>query len=74
MKDRKKAHKLSGEREYAKVKEGQLKSGKLVIRMPKSLHTMLAAEAEEEGVSLNQLMLCKLSNRIRWQTLLVAPA
>ncbi len=36
-------------------------SGKFVIRMPKSLHYRLSVEAEEEGVSLNQYALYKLS-------------
>ena len=36
-------------------------SGKFVIRLPKSLHFRLAMEAEQEGVSLNQYALYKLS-------------
>lgn len=36
-------------------------SGKFVIRMPKSLHYKLSIEAAEEGVSLNQYALYKLS-------------
>jgi predicted HicB family RNase H-like nuclease len=36
-------------------------SGKFVVRVPKSLHAALAAEAETEGVSLNQLVVAKLS-------------
>lgn len=36
-------------------------SGKFVVRIPKSLHYRLAVEAEEEGVSLNQYALYKLS-------------
>lgn len=37
------------------------RSGKLLIRLPKSLHASLAREAEAEGVSMNQLMVAKLS-------------
>ena len=37
-------------------------SGKFVIRMPKSLHYKLSIEAEQEGVSLNQYALYKLSH------------
>ncbi len=37
-------------------------SGKFVVRLPKSLHAKLAIEAEEEGVSLNQYALYKLSS------------
>ena len=36
-------------------------SGKFVIRIPKSLHYKLSVEAEQEGVSLNQYALYKLS-------------
>ena len=36
-------------------------SGKFVVRLPKSLHQRLAIEAEQEGVSLNQLALYKLA-------------
>jgi len=36
-------------------------SGKLNIRIPKSLHRSLVAEAEREGTSLNQLILAKLA-------------
>ncbi|MDR2181610.1 MAG: type II toxin-antitoxin system HicB family antitoxin [Treponema sp.] len=36
-------------------------SGKFVLRLPKTLHARLAAEAEKEGVSLNQYALYRLS-------------
>ncbi|MCL2323872.1 MAG: toxin-antitoxin system HicB family antitoxin [Oscillospiraceae bacterium] len=36
-------------------------SGKLVVRMPKSLHKDLALRAEKEGISLNQYLLYKLA-------------
>ncbi|MBR3762674.1 MAG: toxin-antitoxin system HicB family antitoxin [Lachnospiraceae bacterium] len=36
-------------------------SGKFVVRIPKSLHQKLAIEAEQEGVSLNQLAVYKLA-------------
>ncbi|MCL1992989.1 MAG: type II toxin-antitoxin system HicB family antitoxin [Spirochaetes bacterium] len=36
-------------------------SGKFVLRIPKSLHARLVAEAEKEGVSLNQYALYRLS-------------
>ena len=36
-------------------------SGKFVVRLPKTLHRRLSAEAEREGVSLNQYTLYKLS-------------
>jgi len=37
-------------------------SGKITLRMPKSLHARLALESKTEGVSLNQYMLYKLAN------------
>ena len=35
-------------------------SGRLVLRIPRSLHKLLKEEADVEGVSLNQYMLYKL--------------
>ena len=37
-------------------------SGKFLVRIPKSLHYKLTIEAEQEGVSLNQYALYKLSH------------
>lgn len=37
-------------------------SGRITLRMPKSLHTRLAMESKTEGVSLNQYMLYKLAH------------
>jgi site-specific DNA-methyltransferase (adenine-specific) len=37
------------------------KSGKFMVRLPRSLHAALDAEAEQEGVSLNQLVVTKLA-------------
>lgn len=39
-------------------------SGKVNLRMPKSLHRDLARRAEEEGVSLNQLMVTSLARSV----------
>ncbi|MCY0877341.1 MAG: toxin-antitoxin system HicB family antitoxin [Firmicutes bacterium] len=39
-------------------------SGKLNVRMPKSLHRALAREAEMEGVSLNSLIVYKLTRSV----------
>lgn len=36
-------------------------SGRILVRVPKSLHASLLAEADEEGTSLNQLIVSKLS-------------
>lgn len=37
------------------------KSGRILLRLPKSLHRALEIEAESEGVSLNSLAVAKLS-------------
>ena len=39
-------------------------SGKVNLRMPKSLHRDLARRAEEEGVSLNQFMVVTLARAV----------
>ena len=36
-------------------------SGKFIVRLPKSLHRKLSYESQQEGVSLNQYALYKLS-------------
>lgn len=36
-------------------------NGKILVRVPRSLHKQLAADAKREGVSLNQYALYKLS-------------
>lgn len=38
-------------------------SGRLLVRMPKSLHRRLATSARREGVSLNQLVVALLAGR-----------
>ncbi|HUG91201.1 MAG TPA: toxin-antitoxin system HicB family antitoxin [Planctomycetaceae bacterium] len=45
------------------VQEGATpeKSGRVLLRIPKSLHKSLEVEAKREGVSLNQLAVSKLS-------------
>ena len=41
------------------------KSGRFVVRVPKTIHEVLDIEAKREGVSLNQLALTKLSLPLR---------
>jgi predicted HicB family RNase H-like nuclease len=41
------------------------KSGRFVVRLPRSLHAALEREAESEGVSLNQLVVAKLAVRLK---------
>jgi predicted HicB family RNase H-like nuclease len=43
-------------------------SGKLLVRMPATLHDELARAAESEGVSLNQLITGVLASSVAWRT------
>ena len=52
-------------------------SGRLLLRMPKSLHAQLAARSDRDGVSLNQWIVAALSRALvsedtgpdaRWRT------
>jgi predicted RNase H-like HicB family nuclease len=45
-------------------------SGKILLRLPKSLHQQLARQAEKEGVSLNQYAVHKLSSNVQADLLL----
>lgn len=40
-------------------------NGKILVRIPRSLHAALLLEAEAEGVSLNQLVLAKLACQLQ---------
>lgn len=40
------------------------KSGRFVVRLPRSLHAALEREADREGVSLNQLVVAKLAAQL----------
>jgi antitoxin HicB len=44
-------------------------SGRLLVRMPKTLHAQLARAAEHEGVSLNQFITGALSAAVTWRGL-----
>lgn len=43
-------------------------SGKLLVRMPATLHDELARTAESEGVSLNQLITGVLASSVAWRS------
>jgi predicted RNase H-like HicB family nuclease len=49
-------------------------SGRLLLRMPKTLHQLLADEAKREDVSLNQYILYRLASGTVGQSDQVAPA
>lgn len=40
-------------------------NGKILVRLPRSIHAALLVEAKAEGVSLNQLILAKLAMQLR---------
>jgi RNA polymerase sigma-B factor len=48
--------------------EAGARSGKLLVRMPATLHDELAHAAEAEGVSLNQGMTSALASAVGWRT------
>ncbi len=43
-------------------------SGRLLVRMPKSLHAELARSAERDGTSLNAFIVGALSGAVGWRT------
>ena len=49
-------------------------SGKVLLRMPRSLHAKLAVTAKQEGVSLNTYVVQLLSGEHAWATALTATA
>jgi hypothetical protein len=54
------------------VQEGQpdarpTHSGRLLVRMPQSLHAELARAAEQEGVSLNAFVTGALASAVGWR-------
>jgi len=40
-------------------------NGRILVRVPRSIHRALLAEAEAEGISMNQLLMAKLSLQLR---------
>ena len=49
------------------VPAGERHSGRLLLRMPQTLHAELAKAAEREGTSLNQFITRSLAGAIGWQ-------
>ena len=49
-------------------------SGKLLVRMPATLHDELARTAEREGVSLNQLITGALASSVAWRSATITDA
>jgi RNA polymerase sigma-B factor len=57
---------LANRREVPKPRSASSHSGRLLLRMPQSLHAELARAAEREEVSLNQFITSSLASVVRW--------
>jgi antitoxin HicB len=58
---------LEEQREIPVPRAEELPSGKLLVRMPRTLHADLARAADTEGVSLNQLIVGALTSAVAWR-------
>jgi antitoxin HicB len=58
---------LSDERAIPEPRQSRTPSGRLLVRMPRTLHGELARAAEQEGVSLNQFITGALATSIGWR-------
>lgn len=56
----------TGSSEGTRAKRSAGHSGKILVRMPSSLHDELAQAAAREGVSLNQLITGVLAGAVEW--------
>jgi RNA polymerase sigma-B factor len=54
-------------REVPKPRSAASHSGRLLVRMPQSLHAELARAAEREEVSLNQFITSSLASAVHWR-------
>jgi RNA polymerase sigma factor (sigma-70 family) len=54
-------------REVPKPRSVASHSGRLLVRMPQSLHAELARAAEREEISLNQFITSSLASAVRWR-------
>jgi hypothetical protein len=52
--------------EGSRAKKAASHSGRLLVRMPATLHDELASAAESEGVSLNQFITGVLAGAVEW--------
>jgi RNA polymerase sigma-B factor len=58
---------LAHGREVPKPRSAASHSGRLLVRMPQSLHAELARSAEREEVSLNQFITSSLASAVGWR-------
>ena len=60
-------HRARGGRDIPEPKSAATHSGRLLLRMPKTLHADLTRASEREGVSLNQFITDVLASAIVWR-------
>ncbi|MBD0347794.1 MAG: type II toxin-antitoxin system HicB family antitoxin [Thermoleophilia bacterium] len=65
---------LRNDREVPEPRRESTASGRLLVRMPRTLHAELAGAAEREGVSLNQFITGALAATVRWRGAGAEPA
>jgi predicted RNase H-like HicB family nuclease len=58
---------IAGGREVPKPRSAASHSGRLLVRMPQSLHAELARAAEREEISLNQFITSSLASAVSWR-------
>lgn len=61
-------------REVPEPKSATSHSGRLLLRMPRTLHADLTRASEREGVSLNQFITDVLASAIAWRAAAAAPS
>jgi antitoxin HicB len=61
------AEAIDTNREIPEPRPERQASGRLLVRMPSSLHADLARQADAEGVSLNQLITGMLASGVAWR-------
>ena len=61
------AEALEARRDIPEPRRERQASGRLLVRMPRSLHADLARTADVEGVSLNQLITGILASGVAWR-------
>jgi antitoxin HicB len=61
------AEALEARRDIPEPRAERQASGRLLVRMPSSLHADLARAADAEGISLNQLITAMLASGVAWR-------
>jgi antitoxin HicB len=61
------AEALEADREIPEPRQERAASGRLLVRMPQTLHADLARTAETEGISLNQFITGALAAAVAWR-------